>query len=263
MRFIKSLFTKKLAEYQPTSRLETLFLEAAEDPAKRPEFYRSLFHFDLFCLGKAITNPDGSQTAQFKTAQMDDQTVVYAFTSKAAVEWYLKAIGSTAKEEFLGFKTLTLFQMLQGKMGIYLNPANSCSKVFTPSEVTSMMEDFRIEDHSVSMPVGSNFMIGQPAEQPKKLLAALARYVQSSPSLKEIYFGLLAEKKGELRFVGVIDFADSVSPQQEQRTFEDLFTITKDTIDPGKIMDVCKLKDSGFEGAISEGALKAVSEYRV
>jgi hypothetical protein len=257
MQFLKKLFKKNKGEFVPTNRLDQLFFQAAIDPGKRPEFYRSLFHFDLLCLGQSKRNNDGSQTAQFLVSKYENEEVLYAFTSKAALEWYVSE-QKLQPQPYLGFSALTLFQMIQNGSGLILNPGHECTKIFKSAEIAEILKDFKIQDHEVSMKAGEEYMIGQPSEVPLSLITSLKSYVKHCSKLEDIYFGLLATKQGDLRYIGVLDFKNEPSESDEKRIFEDLFTIAQETLEPNKIIDFAKLKGSSFSDFIEKEALKSV-----
>jgi len=260
MNLIYNLFKKKNRDYQPVNRLEQLFIAAGDDPSKRPEFYRTIFHFQLFCLGEVITETSGAQTIRFRTEKMDNQDMVYAFTSEEALNWFVRRQKSS-QQSFVGIDSHALFEMIQGKMGIILNAGHVCTTVLSPSEVGSIVSDFKLEDHTVSSPAGETFQIGQPADMPVTLVKSLAEYSKNSPKLKEIYFGLLVDQNHDQRFVGVLEFVENITESDEGRVFEDLVTVSQETMPRNKIIDFCDLKKSSFQQAVQEGALKSVSSF--
>ena len=72
LKFLKKIFKKKTLVYEPVNRLEEVFIKAAENPARRPEFYRLLFHFELLCLGDIKTREDGSAKGNVRIDMIAD-----------------------------------------------------------------------------------------------------------------------------------------------------------------------------------------------
>lgn len=146
-------------------------------------------------------------------------------------------------------------------MGMVLNQGHICTKYFTPTEIEQLTKEFHTEDHSVTMPAGEKFSLGQPAELPTPLLRSLSRYCRSESKLKEIYFGLLVPEQGEHRYIGVLELSESTTEQEKSRLFQDLMHILKETLKEDKFMDFCELKECGFQEAIQKGALKTILSY--
>lgn len=257
MKFFETIFKKKISSYNPVNRLETMLQEAAGDAAKRPEFYRMIFHFDLLCLGEVIDHPNGSKLIRFQTSQQEGYPIIYAFTSESALGWYLSKT-QQPPGKYVGLRTHTLFEMIQGKMGVVLNSGHDYGKSFSPFEIHELLKDSNLKESELTVPAGQEYMIGQPAEPPKLFLEALQSYSKKTHQIKEIYFGLLATQQGDLQFICLLDFNSGTIPKHQDEIFKDLITISKETLDPGKIINFGKLDGSEFYNAVQSGILKPV-----
>ena len=260
MGLFSSFIRKKEPTYEPVNRFETLLKEAAQEPSRRPEFYRTLFHFDLVCLGRAKTNLDGSKTAEFQVGNYEGAQVIFAFTSEAALSWYL-AKQKLPPTKYIGMKTDVLFGMIQGRMGVILNSGHDFVKYFTPSEVQELLKDQNLESHQVTVPAAQQYRIGQPANLPEVLLSGLAGYSKRSSKVKDIYFGLLGTQEGVLEYIGLVDFTQEASQSDEDSVLKDLIVVSKETLEQGKVMNFCKMRESGFADAIDSGELISISKY--
>jgi hypothetical protein len=211
-------------------------------------------------LGDIKTREDGSQNAKLEASTFEGEEVIYAFTSKAALEWYITQ-NKLPAQNFLGFSALTLFDMMRGKSGLFLNSGHACSKYFSIKETVEILKEFKLDDHEVTMKAGETYRIGQPSDPPLPFIKSLGSYQKNSSNLKEIYFGLLATQKGELRFICVLEFVEEVSRKDEERIFEDLFIISRETLGPNKVIDFSKLDESSFRNAIAEKNLISIRSY--
>jgi hypothetical protein len=138
----------KRPQYHPVNRLEEMLKAACLDPLERPKFLKQIFHFDLFALGSAEpgaspegSNGDGSQSIQLVMITHEGNPTALVFTSREALDWYIAQYADqTQHHSFVGMSASALFEMLQGKAGLALNPGHDYGRWFTPGELTEIYD---------------------------------------------------------------------------------------------------------------------------
>ena len=64
------------------------------------------------------------------------------FTSREALDWYIgQYADQTQHHSFVGMPASALFEMLQGKAGIALNPGHDYGRWFPPEELGRILMD--------------------------------------------------------------------------------------------------------------------------
>lgn len=137
----------KRPPYHPVNRLEEMLKAACLDPLERPKFLKQIFHFDLFALGSAApvaSKDDGSQSIQLVMITHEGNPTALVFTSREALDWYIAQYADqTQHHSFVGMSASTLFEMLQGKAGLALNPGHDYGRWFTPDELIEIFGGVR------------------------------------------------------------------------------------------------------------------------
>ena len=248
---------RRVPKYIPVNRLESLLEDAARDPAKRPEFFRTLFHFRLFALGSMKEEKDGSKAVGFETSQWKGESFIYAYTSEEALRWQVAKEGQS--KDFVALSASDLFGMLNGKLGIYLNSGHDFGKYFTAFEVKEVLAGIDLEKAQHTIKEGSTIALGQPKDRPHALIDSLSKYSKRTPFIKDLYFGQLAHEDGLLEYLGVIYFDGPVSQQKEDLVVKDLMMIVKEMPELGQPMSfTTNREDNSFQDAIERDSLRSV-----
>jgi len=254
---------KRTKDYEPVNRLETMLVKAASDPLARPEFLNQLFHFDLFTLGKSDpVGPGESPTVQFEVFSHEGIDCIAAFTSVPALQWHL-AVTQQGERDYIGMSAHALFTAIQGKHGVFLNPGHAYGKIFTPEELGLLLKgQLSVGSEEVTVPVGTGYLLGQPADLPRPLIEMLARYVASGKPAREIFFGLkVTEATLEMSFLAVVQFADGFPEASRRGVYDEIISVCQTLLPPGKMLDLIDRKCGDFEDSIRSGTLKRVGDY--
>jgi len=189
------LFGKKPAKnepekFYPENRLEALLMQAADDPAARPEFIKVLLEFDLFIL----INSDGAQygsftakegeTMRIKGVTIEGRNQIPMFTSERRLREFIKN-----QESFAKLNGQSLFSMLSsGESGAILNPGASFGKLFTHEEISSLANGTYFQPERQVLQKETKVLIGMPKEHPTQLVEALQKYFQKNSQVKKAYY---------------------------------------------------------------------------
>jgi hypothetical protein len=177
-------------KFAPENRLEALLMQAATDPAARPEFMRTLLEFDLFVLidktgaqyGSFVTKP--GETMRIKGMTVQGQYQIPVFTSERRLREFI-----TTQESFARLKGQDLFEMLASQEpGAMLNPGASYGKLFLHEEIVSLADGTYFGPKQQVVQKETQVLIGMPIEYPARLIEALQNYFRTNPRVKKAYY---------------------------------------------------------------------------
>lgn len=181
-------------------KLERALERAANDPASRPEFYRTLLESEVFVIGHsdAITGqraliPAGAKVQIVHWEKQDGTQVVPFFTS-------LEALRRSLKEEtnFMALSARGFFEMVKGKT-LVLNPASPYGKEFFPNEVDSLLST-GVNHAPISRTVetATQVLIGQPSAYPTQMVSSLKALLVKHSNVRAAHLCLMQEPASQL-----------------------------------------------------------------
>ena len=170
--------------FDPVNHLERSLMQAAKDPAHRPQFYRDFLAGDLFVVEEGPPRTSGPRTLEegaklsLVTFEREGHRVIPIFSS-------LPRLGVFIKEEvnYIAMKTPDFLKMTKGAT-LVLNPGSDYGKEFNAAEIASLLDGsmWRPSDVYVT-PKQTKVLIGQPANYPTELVDALRRYFEGTPEV--------------------------------------------------------------------------------
>jgi hypothetical protein len=173
--------------------LERSLIQAAKDPAHRPQFYRDFLNAELFVIeeGPPRQSTTGPRTLEqgtklaLLTFQRDNQTLIPIFSSLPRLQTFIKQ-----EANYVAMKTPDFLKMTKGAT-LLLNPGSDYGKEFTAPEIASLLDGsfWRPTDTFVTQKA-TKVLVGQPANYPTDLVAALTRYFQTTPQVTKAYLAL-------------------------------------------------------------------------
>lgn len=177
-------------KFFPENRLEALLMQAADDPAARPEFIKALLEFDLFILIDPAGAQHGSFTAKegetmrIKGVTIEGRNQIPIFTSERRLREFIQT-----EESFAKLNGQSLFTMLSsGESGAVLNPGASYGKLFTHAEILSLENGTYFKPQQNVLQEDTKVLIGMPKEPPIQLIEALQKYFQTNPQVRKAYY---------------------------------------------------------------------------
>lgn len=176
--------------FSPVNKLERLLIDAAEDPAARPAFYREILDEELFVITEGQTPErerefvtDKDTSFQLRLLEIEDKLYVPIFTSVERISAIIPN-----KMGFAAMKGRDVLAMLRGKE-LVLNPGADYGKMFSPEEVEGIL-DGSIFNPQERLGAGTKILIGEPAEFPQHIADALSSYFKRSHEVKTAYLAL-------------------------------------------------------------------------
>ena len=164
------------------NKLEESLMQAATDPAHRPQFYRDLVSSDIY-VPQPGTDPGGrtgevaikpGDQIRIGTVAIQDVQYIPVFTSLSRLEAWINAPVLYVRANALDFIRLTQAAPLA------LNVGADYGKTITAHEAASIL------DGSLWQPQGAQqfakdtqVLLGQPSQYPTELADRLTRYLQT------------------------------------------------------------------------------------
>jgi hypothetical protein len=180
-------------------KLERALERAANDPASRPDFYRTLMESEVFVIGRsgAITGqhaliPAGAKVEIVHWEKQDGTPVVPFFTS-------LEALRRSLKEEsnFMALSVRGFFEMVKGRT-LVLNPASPYGKEFFPNEVESLLS---AGVNHVPTPriveTATQVLLGQPSAYPTQMVTSLKALLAKHANVRAAHLCLMQEPSSQ------------------------------------------------------------------
>jgi hypothetical protein len=176
--------------FEPENDLERSLMKAAKDVAHRPQFYRDFLSSDVFILQErsaANRTPthrtlDAGEQVGIQTWDNNGRTVIPLFSSLRRLHAFI-----ADDSGYLAMNAKAFLEMTKGA-DMMLNPKADFGKEFSASEVASMLDGsiWKPNDTWVAEKE-TKVMIGQPANYPHDLVAALSRYFKTTPQVRRAF----------------------------------------------------------------------------
>lgn len=169
--------------------LERALILAAKDPAARPAFIRKLVESQLLIMQVGpIPSQPGTRVAQtgesikIRSIDWNGKPHIPVFSSLLRLQQSIREVVS-----YLSMNALDLMRTTAGA-DLILNPGLAYGKEFTKEEIKSIL------DGSIWQPQerwqaekSTGVLLGQPANYPSELVAALSRYFEETKEVKKAY----------------------------------------------------------------------------
>lgn len=166
---------------------------AADDPARRPDFYRTLMDSDVFVLGEIERRTFGVESLHMgdevkiqNWVRSDGTPVIPFFSSLAALQ---RAIDTPAS--YLALRATSLFELTKGTT-LVLNPKSDYGKEFLPDEVAALLSHGvnRLPEQRVTQ-FETQVLLGQPKEYPTQMIAALTSFLEKRTQVSAAFLALM------------------------------------------------------------------------
>lgn len=175
--------------FDPQNDLERSLIQAVNDPAHRPQFYRDFLESTVFVIQHAPPPLEDRAAAlergtdiQILNVQHNGKTHIPVFSS-------LPRLSAVLSEEvaYLGVPVAPFLKLTKG-MPLLLNPGSDYGKEFSEPEIAALMDGsmWEADEHQV-VTAPRRVMIGEPANYPHELVEALSRLFSTMPSVKRAW----------------------------------------------------------------------------
>jgi len=185
-------FLKKQAPLpEPAATLDELLVQAASDPAMRPELYRRLLLEPLVVV--TGNKPTAVEPRRFtveagETMHIsgwdDGRMPIFTTAERIFDKGIVKHEVSIAQ-----LKGRDLLELLRGKT-LLLNPYSDYGKELLPAEVERMLAGTVLDTgHTITVQKQTKVLLGQPAVYPTEMVQALSRLLSQQPRVRAAYLG--------------------------------------------------------------------------
>jgi hypothetical protein len=243
---------------QENTELDIALKLAAEEPANRPDFYKTLLESTIYVIGES-NGLSGEKTIHagenisILNWEKNDGTPVIAFFSS------LDALKTAINEQvsFLRLPTKSLFEITLGTT-LVLNPTSAYSKEFHPSEIEMLLSDGvnRLPIQRV-VKQDTNVLLGQPANYPSQLIDSLTTFFSKRPNVVSAYLALMHDQSTDEKphlIIGIHSEGDF------EQIIRDAGVVAGDASPDGESVDMFHIIPDCNEG-LSEYFLKEVKPF--
>jgi len=176
--------------FEPHNKLEHSLVQAATDPAHRPQFYKDFVQSDIFIIqhGKRppeehrrVTLSEGEKI-QIENIEFDGKRYIPIFSSLPRLRATI-----TGEVAYLGINALEFLKITMGS-ALLLNPGSDYGKEITPEEAASIVDGSLWQPNERYVTQKEvKVMIGQPKNYPKELVDALTRFFKTKKHVKRAW----------------------------------------------------------------------------
>jgi len=213
---------------------------AADDPASRPDFFRILLNSEIYVIGHSDVPIEGhavlsvgSKLAIMAWERKDGTSITPFFTS-------LETLRASLEEDakFLVMSARNFFEIVKGRR-LVLNPSSGYSKEFSPSEVEALLSTG--VNHVPTERIiqeATQVSLGQPANYPAKMVAALKAFLPRHPNIHAVHLCLMEEPGANTKPSLVVGFKGS---GDIKLTMKEAGTMAIGTAPPGTPVDFVEI----------------------
>lgn len=183
----------------PQNPLEESLVNAVNDPAARPQFYRDLIAADIFVMREGAppeqTGPitlNESDEVALRMIEWNGAPFIPIFTSLQRMQEVLKE-----ESAYLSLNALQFMQLTAGA-DLVLNPGSEFGKEFRKDEIAAIL------DGSIWQPgerreieSDTQVLVGHPANYPQDLVDALSRLFEKKPDVIRAYVAHVVYPTGD------------------------------------------------------------------
>jgi hypothetical protein len=232
------------ATFEPANLLEIALKAANDDPASRPQFYRTLLD------SKVLIVPVGEKPRIVNGVIPEGSAIRLAeieFGGNRCVPFFTSEKRLPAGTEYFMLDARALFEMTRGAY-LLLNPGAPYGKEFVPDEVARLLDGtiFEPQERFV-IQKAMEVMIGQPKDYPKELVDALSRLYAKNHVVKRAWVALYhnLEKGAES---GLLIGLDLDNPQEMDRISGESGIVIQSIPKKQSFVDLVKYDPSGVAG---------------
>lgn len=250
--------------------IESLFLQAIEQPETRPAFLQELLDGHIYCAGYTdqATQDDVIALRQIEAGtkifikSWDDEQfdrIVPFFTSLEKMQ-----LAIDPEESFLCLSTRIFFEMTTG-VKLILNPESDAVKIFYPHEVESMLQgNFILDPEAYTYDEEVEVLLSEPEPYPEKMVQALNQFFETQPALKAAYLAEMFDANRDTLPVLVIGllFDQDLDAHTQQQLHECLGQIAFDCLkEDQRAIDLIHLSETEITDGLEEYLLHETSPF--
>lgn len=238
--------------------LDTALRLAADEPACRPDFYKTLLESTVYIIGRSDRPYEGNRTIEAgenisiqNWQRNDGSPVIPFFTSLTALQ---KALEEEAS--YMALPARSLFEITKGA-SLVLNPKSPYGKEFFPNEIEALLTNNvnRLPEQRVTEKA-TQVLLGQPANYPSKMVESLSTLLSRRSNVKAAYLTLMHDPSHDEKphLVIGIDAEGDI-----EQVIREAGVVAGDTAPDGEPVDLVRV--SANERGLSEYFIREVKPF--
>ncbi|WP_268800401.1 enhanced serine sensitivity protein SseB [Pseudomonas huanghezhanensis] len=247
----------EIMDTKQENALETSLRLAADEPAHRPDFFKTLLSSTVYALGTAGTGEGkvnleaGSNISIAHWQKPDGSAVIPFFSSLQTLQASIET-----EESYIEIPARSLFEITLGSP-LFLNPKSPYAKEFLPEEVRYLLSD-GIGQKPVQRTVekDTQVLLGEPSQYPSKMVNSLTQLLAKHRNVKRAFLALMhdasADEKPHL-IVGIEADGDIELVMREAGN------VAGDTSPDGEPVDLYRVHEG--ESGLSDYFLKQTAPF--
>lgn len=243
---------------EPTNDLERKLMLAADNPATRPEFYKTLMASNVFVIGfsdsegKGVeTIPAGAKLSIVNWEKDNGSPIIPFFTSLEALQRALKE-----ESKYVALPAKSFFEITLGSF-LVLNPASPYGKEFFPNEIRALLETgMNQAPQTRVVQKETKVLLGQPANYPSEMVSALTALLAKHSAVKAAYLCLMHDPSSGDKPTLVVGFEGD---QDLTDAMKEAGSVAADTAPKGELVDFTVIKRG--ESGIGDYMFKSVKPF--
>ena len=218
---------------------------AADEPAHRPDFYKTLLDSTVYVLGTAgagkghVKLEAGSNISIANWHRADGSPVIPFFSSLRTLQ---SSIDS--EESYVEIPARSLFEITLGAP-LFLNPKSPYGKEFLPEEVRHLLSDgMGQEPAQRTVKKDTNVLLGQPSQYPSRMVNSLSQLLAKHRNVKRAFLALMHDPSVDQKphlIIGIEADGDF------ERVMREAGNVAGDTAPEGEPVDLYRVQ-GGEEG---------------
>jgi hypothetical protein len=234
--------------FEPVNDLEKSLMNAATNPASRPQFYRDILESDIYVINHQddkvnIQNNvlQGGTQLNIQSFERDGKVWLPIFTSLQRLEEFIRS-----DSNYLRMRGKDFFEITRGA-NVLLNPNQEYGKEFFPQEIEQMLHGSIFQPtKTYTAQKDTKVLIGQPAVYPQELVKVLSAYFAKNPLVNKAYLALMSNPEDDKPHLLIaID-----GKGDWQKVIGDAGVIASEAIGKGEVIDFMRLNTSGLSQTV-------------
>jgi len=237
--------------------LEKSLRLAADEPAHRPDFFKTLLNSTIYVLGTAgagegqINLEAGSNISIAHWQKPDGSAVIPFFSSLQTLQRSMDS-----EESYIEIPARSLFEITLGTP-LFLNPKSPYGKEFFPEEVRHLLSD-EIGQKPVQRMVekDTKVLLGQPSQYPSKMVNSLTQLLAKHRNVKRAFLALMHDVSSDQKphlIIGIEADGDIELVMREAGN------VAGDTAPDGEPVDLYRVHEG--ESGLSDYFLKQTAPF--
>lgn len=237
--------------------LEKSLRLAADEPAHRPDFFKTLLNSTVYVLGTAgigegrINIESGSNISIAHWQKPDGSPVIPFFSSLQTLQ---RSIAT--EESYIEIPARSLFEITLGSP-LFLNPKSPYGKEFLPEEVRHLLSE-GVGQKPVQRTVeqDTKVLLGQPSQYPSKMVNSLTQLLAKHRNVKRAFLALMHDASSDQKphlIIGIEADGDIELVMREAGN------VAADSALDGDPVDLCRVHEG--ESGLSDYFLKQTAPF--